>query len=95
MTPRHKFYIGFFIGGIIVCAGLHAFACEIGRDETGNDTFGMNICASNTAMCIYEDKYIDCADIPVMELSEEDLQEQPPSPEEQWAALVKWRGVGE
>ena len=92
MSARHKFYIGFFT--LCILATPAYAACEIGRDETGNDTFGMNICASNTAMCIYADKYIDCADIPVVALSEEDLQEQPPTPEDQWAAVVKWRLIG-
>lgn len=95
MTPRHKFYIVFFIGGLIVCAGLHAFACEIGRDETGNDAFEMKICVTNNATCDPQnDPNGNCEDIPVIESQPGDYEE-PLTPDEQWAALVAWREQGE
>lgn len=54
MKPRHKFFIGFFIGGMIVCAAIHAFAAEAVLPIRAKLIWGAKLADQMQAMCLGE-----------------------------------------
>lgn len=82
------------IAVICLMCGVAWAGCGINEREeiTSGDPLTMNVCASVTAYCDTGSEYVKCEDIPVFELTEDDYEE-PPTPEEQWAAVVEWRGI--
>lgn len=49
------------------------------HDETGNDTFDVHLCATVAPYCIVGDDHVPCEDIPVMPLTDDDLEPLPPA----------------
>ncbi len=80
------------IAFVIVLAVL-CLMCGIAfAQEHGSDTLTVEIHASVTAYCDTGSEYVKCEDVPVFPLTEEDYSE-PPTPDEQWAALVAWKKI--